>query len=69
MSRSLEKHYVCTSCYSVTATDPNCICCYSNHYDTIELEFEMCTCCGNLVNDGYPADTEFNKKQYETSKK
>lgn len=61
----IEKHVVCTSCWSVSATDPNCICYYSNNYPTIELEFEFCGCCNNLVSDGNPANTEFNIKQLE----
>jgi len=58
----LEKHNVCTDCYSVGIIHPDCICSYSK-YNTIELEFEVCNCCGNLVDDGSPSDTDFNKKQ------
>jgi len=63
MSIRIERHRVCSSCWSVTATDPECVCCYSNRYDTIELDFEVCGCCNNLVEDGTPAETEFNDKQ------
>ena len=42
----------------------NCRCADSN-YQTVELEFEVCECCNNLIDDGHPADTEFNKKQLE----
>jgi len=63
MSTHLEKRTVCKSCLSVRITDNDCICTYSNGYPTIELEFEVCDCCGQLVNDGDPADSEFNNKQ------
>lgn len=56
----LEKHRVCTSCFSIGTTDPNCICCNTDNYDTIELEFEICNCCGNPIEDGTPADSIFN---------
>jgi hypothetical protein len=59
----LEKHTVCASCQAVGVTDTNCICVDNNRYPTIELEFEVCKCCGNLISDGEPADTEFNNKQ------
>ncbi len=59
----IEKHTVCASCLSVGITDVFCICMDSNVYPTIELEFEVCKCCGNLICDGDPAETEFNKKQ------
>ena len=58
----LEKHKVCDRCLSVDISDPDCMCCIGK-YDTIELEFEVCNCCGNIVNDGRPAETEFNTKQ------
>jgi len=58
----LEKHIVCTSCLSVGIIDKDCVCSYAL-YDSIELEFEVCECCDNLISDGDPADTEFNKEQ------
>lgn len=61
----LEKHSVCTDCLAVGVTDPNCICTYGK-YERIELEYEVCNCCGNLIDDGNPADTEFNKEQFKT---
>lgn len=61
----LEKHEVCTDCLSVGVSFTDCICTYNRNYETIELEFEVCDCCGNLVNDGQPAETEFNEKQFE----
>lgn len=61
----LQKFKVCTSCYSVGITYNDCICTYENNYPVIELEFEVCGCCGNLVSDGEPADTEFNTSQYQ----
>ena len=61
----LEKHEVCISCFSVGISYNDCQCTYQNNYPTIELEFEVCECCGNLISDGTPADTEFNKNQFE----
>jgi len=63
MKTKLEKHTVCVICQSVGNTDPRCICCYENRWESIELDFEACECCGNLIDDGNPADTEFNKEQ------
>lgn len=60
----LEKHNVCIDCYSVGITYTDCICQYGK-FPTIELEFEVCECCGNLIKDGNPADSEFNTKQFE----
>ena len=60
MSTHLEKFTVCSSCYSVGIRDMDCICGYQNGYPTIELEFEVCDCCGQLISDGDPADSEFN---------
>ncbi len=65
MDVRLEKHNVCADCYSVGISYSECICTYNNKYPTIELEFEVCSCCGNLVDDGNPADSEFNRKQFE----
>lgn len=61
MNKELVKIVVCSSCTSPTIIDPNCICCYSNGYDTIELEFEQCKCCGHI--NIYPAETDFNNEQ------
>jgi hypothetical protein len=63
----LEKVVVCRSCLSDSILYSDCICTYKRNYPTIELEFEVCKCCGNLINDGQPANTEFNKQQYENS--
>lgn len=63
----LEKHKVCVDCFSVGIIDNNCICA-SGKYQTIELEFEVCVCCNNLIEDGYPADTEFNTEQFKKLK-
>lgn len=65
MKTKLEKHEVCVNCFSVGISYSDCRCTYQNNYPTIELEFEVCKCCGNLVQDGSPADTEFNKKQFK----
>lgn len=63
MSTRLEKHTVCAHCHSVGIIYNDCICTYQNGYPTVELEFEVCNCCGNLVSDGQCADTPFNEKQ------
>lgn len=65
MKTILKKHKVCIDCLSVGITYKDCNCLYSRNYKTIELEFEECECCGNLISDGNPAETEFNKKQFE----
>jgi len=62
MKTRLEKHRVCNRCYAVGILDNDCVCSYGK-YETIELEFEVCECCGNLIDDGNPADTPFNKEQ------
>jgi len=62
MKTRLEKHIVCEDCQSVGILDAHCMCAYGN-YKKIELEFEVCDCCGNLVDDGNPADTKFNENQ------
>jgi len=66
-STRLEKFKVCTECYSVGVTYSGCICTYGK-YQTIELEFEVCDCCGNLISDGNPADTPFNTEQLNKAK-
>lgn len=68
MKTKLEKHVVCKHCQCVGIGYSECRCTYMNNYPTIELEFEVCNCCGNLVQDGCPADTEFNKQQFEKEK-
>ena len=65
MEKILRKHKVCADCFSVGITISDCICTYSRNYPTIELEFEECPCCGNLLNDGNPADTPFNDEQFK----
>ncbi len=62
MKTRLEKFRVCDCCLAVIIINNDCICTYGK-YTTIELEFEVCCCCGNLINDGNPADTEFNTAQ------
>jgi hypothetical protein len=64
----IRKFDVCNHCYSVSLTDPNCICSYGN-YKTITLEFEVCACCGHLIHDGCPANTPFNDEQLNLLKK
>lgn len=62
MKTRLEKFIVCDSCYSVNIINTSCVCCYGKH-KTILLEFEVCECCGNLIEDGRPANTIFNENQ------
>lgn len=57
----LIKQKVCVDCHG---QDPNCTCTYYNGYDTIELEFHTCKCCGRPYES--PANTEFNSKQLKT---
>lgn len=64
MKTRLEKHEVCDQCHAVGILYNDCICSYGK-YKTIELEFEVCECCGNLVDDGNPADTPFNDEQFK----
>ena len=65
----LIREDVCAVCWSVGITDNNCVCTYQNRYKTIELEFEQCKVCGHIIDDGNPADTEFNEKQLATLNK
>jgi len=60
---NIEKFTVCAMCLSVGVVDLDCICVHQKDYDTVELEFEVCECCNNLICDGQPAETDFNKKQ------
>lgn len=68
MKTYLEKHKVCTHCLSVDIMFAECRCVISNNYPVIELEFEHCSCCGHIITDGQPAETEFNEKQLKTLK-
>jgi len=63
---TLKKFTVCTDCFSVGISSADCVCYYDRNYKTIELEFEVCICCGHLISDGRPAETEFNNKQLAT---
>lgn len=60
-NKTLIKKTVCAECMSLDIIDINCVCTYSKNYETIELEFEQCDCCGNI--ERHHADTEFNHKQ------
>lgn len=51
----IEKMLACMSCYEVNGCDCNC--------GSIELEFEVCSCCGNVLDERCPADTKFNSDQ------
>ena len=68
ISLNVERHTVCKICYSVGISHPDCDCCHMNNYPTIELEFEVCNTCGNLVDDGHPVENEFNKEQQKNEK-
>jgi len=63
----IEKHSVCDECFNV-GISPHCVC-FDSNYSTIELEFEVCDCCGQVLNDGRtPANTEFNAEQLKKLK-
>lgn len=59
----IEKRKVCRSCQTTGISDINCVCVDSSNWDTIELEFEVCNSCEDVAM--YPADTEFNRKQWQ----
>ena len=67
MNTRLEKFKVCDRCFSIGLTDVNCVCAYDK-FKVIELEFEVCECCGKLIDDGNPADTPFNEEQLKNRK-
>lgn len=67
MKTRLEKFKVCDQCYCVGMKYGDCVCSYDK-YKTIELEFEVCECCGHLIDDGNPADTPFNDEQIKNHK-
>ena len=60
-----KKIKVCKRCLSQGVMDADCICMYTSNYPTIELEFNFCECCGQILNDGDPDETEFNIGQFE----
>jgi len=62
MKTRLEKHKVCDQCFAISIISNDCVCSYGK-YKTIELEFDVCDCCGNLISDGNPANTKFNEDQ------
>ena len=68
MSTRLVKHKVCVDCRAVGIIYNDCVCTYQKGYPTIELEFEVCNCCGNIVNDVQCAETPFNDKQLKEIK-
>lgn len=61
----LEKIEVCAECFSYGINYLDCVCTYQKNYPTVLLEFEVCTCCGHIISDGTPADTEYNNKVLE----
>lgn len=67
MKTKLVKFDVCDRCYGVGNIDPDCMCMHGN-YTSINLEFEVCACCGHLISDGEPADTEYNDLQIKNHK-
>lgn len=62
----VAKFVVCASCLSEGVTDINCVCCSEEGYDSIELEFNSCECCGHIIDDGFPINSEFNTAQLKT---
>lgn len=58
----IKKFMVCEECYCLSISNIDCVCA-QGVYRTIELEFEVCECCGGIMTDGEPAETEFNKEQ------
>lgn len=65
MKTEIVKHTVCVDCLSTTIINVDCRCVTHNNYKTVELEFEVCACCNNILNDGSPAETEFNTQKYK----
>jgi len=63
----LQKFNVCDQCFCLGTVHMDCVCAYDK-YKTIELEFEVCECCGHLIDDGTPADTPFNEEQLKNRK-
>lgn len=61
----IEKHNVCVRCNSIGISDNDCVCTYSNGYDTEELKFERCVVC-EQVHDQPVYDQE---DEPETDKK
>lgn len=61
MKNKIEKFKVCKDCLSIGITDSNCVCTYQNGYKTVELEFEICGCCGEVSFE--PIDNFFNYQQ------
>ncbi|MCH8067795.1 MAG: hypothetical protein IID16_00780 [Candidatus Marinimicrobia bacterium] len=68
MKTHLQKIEVCDRCFSDRIIDTDCQCCIGNVI-LIELEFDVCHCCCNVIDDGQPADTEFNREKYLKLKK
>ena len=64
----LVKHTVCANCEAVGIIYKDCICTYDKNYPRIELEFETSVEFDTLLEDGNPADTEFNKEQWKKFK-
>lgn len=64
IKKRLEKHDVCDQCYSEGAINLDCGCTHGEYF-LVELEFEVCDCCGHVLEDGNPADTEFNQRQFK----
>lgn len=63
MKTRLEKHKVCDECFT-DEIRTDCVC-FDGNYTVIELEFDVCECCGQTVNNGMPSKTEFNEKQFK----
>lgn len=59
---TLVKEKVCAECYDHSAERDRCICWSERNYETIEIEFKQCNCCGNIDHDNIPY-TPFNRQQ------
>lgn len=58
-----DKYEVCADCHSAEIIYSECVCVTEKRYPTIELEFDICRCCGHTST--LPNDSEFNDQQYE----
>ena len=61
----IVRFVVCNSCYSIGILFVDCICIKNKVYPQIALDFEVCSCCEQIITDGEPANTPFNIKQIE----
>lgn len=59
---TLVKENACAECYDHSAERDRCICWSERDYETIEIEFKQCNCCGYIDHDNIPY-TPFNRQQ------